>query len=214
MKMYKIIEKLQYITHTISNASHGELARQACLGGVKWVQLRMKDTPGDIIAETAAEVLQTCSEFGAKLIINDHPEIAKEVGANGVHLGKKDMPPEEARKILGDHFIIGGTANTFEDIQRLSRAGVDYIGLGPYRFTDTKKKLSPILGIDGYTDIFNKCREKSIHIPIIAIGGIVAEDIAGIMNTGVYGIAVSSAITAAEDRNEAAKILLNKINDK
>jgi thiamine-phosphate pyrophosphorylase len=129
------------------------------------------------------------------------------VNATGVHLGKTDMPPAEARRILGDGFIIGGTANTFEDIRRLTDEGVDYIGLGPFRFTATKKNLSPILGLEGYKDILSRCRAAGIALPVLAIGGITVDDIPALMQTGVSGIAVSSAIRQAEAAGRCIQVL-------
>ena len=87
------------------------------------------------------------------------------------------MSPSDARKILGNGYIIGGTANTLDDIERLIKEGVDYIGLGPFRYTETKKNLSPILGIGGYKKILTACKEKGYTIPIVAIGGITKNDI-------------------------------------
>lgn len=125
--------------------------------------------------------------------------LVKELQIDGVHLGKNDMPIAEARKILGDGFIIGGTANTFEDVKAHYEAGADYIGCGPFRFTTTKEKLSPILGLEGYKDIIQKMKEESIDIPLVAIGGITKEDIPEIMKTGVNGIALSGCILHAEN---------------
>ncbi|MDR2692557.1 MAG: thiamine phosphate synthase, partial [Dysgonamonadaceae bacterium] len=137
--------------------------------------------------------------YGADLYINDHVEICRRIGATGVHLGKSDMPPGEARKILGKNFIIGGTANTFEDILRLNAEGVDYIGLGPFRFTATKKNLSPVLGLPGYKQIMEQCAVRGINLPVFAIGGITAGDIPALLNSGITGIAMSSAILQAEN---------------
>ena len=109
------------------------------------------------------------------------------------------MPVDEARKILGNGKIIGGTANTIEDIVRLHKQGADYIGCGPFRFTTTKKKLSPVLGLEGYKSIVQNMRDKGIDLPIVAIGGITVADIPAIMATGVTGIALSGAILGAAD---------------
>jgi thiamine-phosphate pyrophosphorylase len=115
-------------------------------------------------------------------------------GAHGVHLGKSDMTPLEARQLLGFEFIIGGTANTFEDVMQLIENGVDYIGLGPFRFTTTKKKLSPTLGLEGYASIFKKMEAADIHFPIVAIGGIQQTDLPPLKTAGVQGIALAGAI--------------------
>ena len=149
-------------------------------------------------------------------IIDDHVELVKKIHADGVHPGKKDMPVAEARKMLGKDFIIGGTANTFEDVKMHYEAGADYIGCGPFRFTTTKKNLSPILGLEGYRSIVSQMKEAGIHLPIVAIGGITFEDIPSIMATGVTGIALSGTILRADNPIEETRRIINieKINNK
>lgn len=210
--MQRSIEKLQYITHQSPSFSHEELVLQACKVDIKWIQVRMKNTPEDEWLATAQLARQYTREHNARLIINDHVEIAKAVGADGVHLGKTDRSPTEARKILGENYIIGGTANTFEDVQQLVAQGVDYIGIGPFRFTTTKKNLSPILGLEGYKKLVQSCQETGIDIPLIAIGGIQVEDVREILETGMYGIAVASAIGYGDLAVNATKFMA-VIND-
>ncbi|WP_405368528.1 thiamine phosphate synthase [Nonlabens sp. Asnod2-A12] len=188
-----MIDTLQYITQGIAPQDHVENIRKACLNGITWVQLRIKNTEYRTVLKTAIEARKITNEFGVKLIINDHYKIAKEVQADGVHLGKTDTCPLIARQYLGNDFIIGGTANTLEDCRILLDKKVDYIGLGPYQFTETKRNLSPVLGVKGYRDIVKELKTKT---PIIAIGGIAINDVAPILKTGVYGIAVSGVITS------------------
>lgn len=205
-----IIKKLHYLTQTGKQGEpHAEMARRACAAGVRWVQLRIKDRPAEYIWEQATETLTICREFGATLIINDHVEIARDMGADGVHLGKTDMDVTQARKLLGPKKIIGGTANTLEDIKTLTHKGVDYIGLGPFRFTTTKQNLSPVLGVEGYRHILRACRALNIQIPIIAIGGIQPEEVAALLETGIHGVAMASAINYADKPSE----LIHKILD-
>ena len=168
-------------------------------GGGRWVQLRMKDASDDEITDKALRIKEMCRQYGATFIVNDKPEIALAVRAHGVHLGRNDMNPAEARKMLGKEYVIGGTANTFEDVVRLKNAGVDYVGLGPFRYTTTKKNLSPLLGADGYEAIISRCRDEGIDIPVFAIGGILKDDIDTLLATGVRGIAVSGGIVNAPD---------------
>ncbi|MND36376.1 Thiamine-phosphate synthase [compost metagenome] len=196
------IDKLQYICTTAAQAE------DACRSGIKWIQLRLKNTPFPEWKQVALDIQAVCKKYGATFIVNDHVHLAKEINADGVHLGKEDMPPAEAREILGDAFIIGSTANTIEDIEQLTVALPDYIGLGPYRFTSTKEKLSPILGLNGYQTILKRCEERKIHIPVIAIGGLQPEDLPDLMKTGVWGIAVSGTITHAENKEVLIKKLL------
>ena len=199
-----MIARLHYITQDIPGYTHAQLVALACQGGVSWVQLRLKNTPDEAWRQAALETLAVCREYDAKLIINDHVQLAQEIGADGVHLGLQDMPTDEARKQLGPNFIIGGTANTFADIQKHVAAGVDYIGLGPFRFTPTKENLSPVLGLAGYQHLLQQCREAGITQPIIAIGGIGMADIEPLLQTKVYGIALSSAINKSENKIAAA----------
>lgn len=190
---------LLFITHYTDTCSYLQSVEIALKGGCRQIQLRMKDCPVREVVQTARQAKTLCDTYHADLYIDDHVEVCKEVGATGVHLGKSDMLPGEARKILGSHFVIGGTANTFEDICRLAAEGVDYIGLGPFRFTTTKNNLSPVLGLQGYKDILMKCNDQGIHLPVLAIGGITAADIPQLMQTGISGIALSSTILQAND---------------
>ena len=169
----------------------------------------MKDAADEEVRPIAIETLQMCRDVGATFIIDDRVELVKELGADGVHLGKNDMPIKEARQMLGSSFIIGGTANTFEDVKVHYEASANYIGCGPFRFTTTKKNLSPVLGLDGYRHIVEQMKDANIQLPIVAIGGITAEDIPAIMQTGVTGIALSGTILHAENPIEEMKKIIN-----
>lgn len=205
---------LQYISHFTPQISYAEGIRMALEGGCRWIQLRMKDASAEEIIACAEEVIPLCRRHGAKFLLDDHVELVRQLGADGVHLGKNDMPVDEARKILGPDIIIGGTANTIEDIIRLHKQGADYIGCGPFRFTTTKKNLSPILGLDGYKIIVLKMKELGIDLPIVAIGGITVEDIPAVMETGVSGIALSGAILDAPDPVEMTARIIETIDNR
>jgi len=199
---------LQFITHETEQFSYREGAFMALEAGCKWIQLRMKDVAVETVRQLAEELKKTCEKYHALLIIDDYVEVAREVKADGVHLGKNDMPIEEARKLLGEGFIIGGTANTFEDVKRHYEAGADYLGIGPFRFTTTKKNLSPVLGLEGYRNIKEQMIEAGIILPAVAIGGITVEDIPAILATGIEGIAMSGAILQAHDPDAEIKRIL------
>ena len=205
---------IQFITHETGSIGYVEGARMALEGGCKWIQLRMKDASDDEVRKAAAEIQPMCKEHEAVFLLDDRVELAKELHADGVHLGKNDMPIDEARRILGEEYIIGGTANTFDDIQRIASQGADYIGCGPFRFTTTKKNLAPVLGIEGYRDIIAKMRNAGINIPMVAIGGITPDDIDEILATGVQGIAVSGTVLNADDPVAMMKSLLSHSDDK
>lgn len=200
--------RVQFITHATERYSCEESALIALEGGCKWIQLRMKDADTAELESTARRILPECRRRDALLIIDDKVEVAMKIGADGVHLGKSDMPVSEARKLAGNAFIIGGTANTFEDICSLAAQGADYIGCGPYRFTTTKKNLAPVLGINGYTRLLSMMRQHGIALPLVAIGGIGIADINPLMQAGVGGIALSGSILRAEDpAGEMRKVL-------
>ena len=186
------INKLHYISQGATPKEHIENIQNACQSGAELVQLRLKNLSDKKILKTALEAREITNHFQTRLIINDHYKIAKEVKADGVHLGKSDACPTEARKHLYSWQIIGGTANTLEDCKNLINKEVDYIGLGPFRFTTTKENLSPVLGLDGYSLIIEELKAET---PIIAIGGITENDIAELLKTGVSGIAMSGEIT-------------------
>ena len=204
--------RLQFITHHNARYSYIDSARIALEGGCRWIQLRMKDANERLLEETAITIQKMCRNYGATFIIDDNVTLTKKINADGVHLGKNDMPIAEARMILGDKFIIGGTINSFDDIlQHLQGATPDYFGCGPFRFTSTKKNLAPILGYEGYKNILTKMRENNINIPLIAIGGICKDDISKLLDCGINGIALSSSILNAEnpiiEMNEIMTIL-------
>lgn len=190
---------VQFITHATERYSYEDAARLALAGGCRWVQLRMKGFTDDEVRPVAERVLALCREHGATLIVDDRVDLAKAVGADGVHLGHEDMPVAEARERLGEEFLIGGTANTFDDVVALCRAGVDYIGCGPFRFTTTKERLAPVLGLAGYAALMARMAEAGLRTPVVAIGGITRADVPALMETGVQGIAVSGAVLRAAD---------------
>ena len=202
---------VQFITHYTEQYSYLDSVRIALEGGCRWIQLRMKDASTEEILPIAKEALAMCRSYGVTFIIDDHVELAKQVKADGVHLGKSDMPIAEARRILGKDFIIGGTANTFEDVIAHHKAGVDYIGCGPFRFTTTKKNLSPVLGLEGYRRIVWQMKEAGIHLPIVAVGGITEADIPELMQIGVNGIALSGSILRAKNPIEEMKKIMTLI---
>ena len=153
-----------------------------------------------------------CRRYSATFILDDHVEWVDILHADGVHLGKSDMPIDEARRLLGQDRIIGGTANTLEDVMLHATRGADYIGCGPFRFTTTKEKLAPTLGLEGYRRILDGMKKKGISLPLIAIGGITKEDIPALMETGVDGIALSGTILRAGSPTEETRNILKILN--
>ena len=237
----KTASRLQFITHFTDKYSYYDSAMMALEGGCRWIQLRMKDADEADIERVARLILPECRRRGAVFVIDDHVELALRVGADGVHLGKNDMPVDEARHLarefvskqvtsrqadgrqgqspclLGseclsaENFIIGGTANTFEDVQRLAAQGANYIGCGPFRFTTTKKNLAPMLGLEGYKRILSQMKECGIGLLLLAIGGITSDDIPQLMAAGVSGIALSGSVLRAEQPVEEMRKVVEKL---
>ena len=200
---------------TLQLISDGDLsvAAQFLDAGGRWIQLRMKDASAEVIVCRGKEMLALCRKRRAVLVVNDAPQLAVAIGADGVHLGQADMPPIEARRIIGDGAVIGSTANTFEQIAARNDGETDYVGLGPFRFTTTKKNLSPVLGTEGYRTILGRMRTENIPLPVVAIGGIELPDIPQIMRTGVDGIALSGAIARADSPATTTANFLNAIRN-
>jgi thiamine-phosphate pyrophosphorylase len=200
--------KLQYISQGTTSQEQLSNIQQALEAGCKWIQLRFKNASEEELIALAKEIKTLCESHQSIFIINDHPHIAVAVNADGIHLGLADMSVAEAKKIIGNNKIVGGTANTLEHVLQRAEEGCSYVGLGPLRFTATKEKLSPIVGLRGYEEIVNALHQQDISIPIYAIGGIVLDDITAIMQTGIYGVAVSGVITNHSDK----KTVVEKFN--
>ena len=191
-----------FVTHATTTA---EILEQTDLvlrqGLADIVELRMKDAPWETILHTAREALALCHAYDIPLLINDRVDIALLTGADGVHLGQRDMSPTEARRLLGEHALIGLTCNSAEDLATARTLPIDYVGIGPFRFTSTKKKLAPILGLEGYRTL----QLHSFPLPAYAIGSVSPEDIPALYALGLYGVAMSSSLIyaarlAADDR--------------
>jgi len=208
-----MIDRLHYISQENEKTDHITAILAALNAGAKWIQLRVKNKSQDEVLALAEAANQLCKKFAARLIINDFPEVARAVSAYGLHLGLNDMSIINARLIVGKEMKIGGTANTFTDIQKRVQEGADYIGLGPFRFTKTKQQLSPILGISGYNEIMDQVRSAGITTPIIAIGGIEFSDLSALLKTGIYGLAFSGALTHAPDPAEMIRLMYQQLEN-
>lgn len=205
-----MFNRLQYISQGNTVEEQLYNIHQALDHGCDWIQMRFKNATSEDTFTLAEALKILCQEYLATFIINDNVALAKQIDADGVHLGLSDMGIAKAREILGNTKIIGGTANTFEDIQNHVQNGCDYIGLGPFRFTKTKEKLSPILGLEGYQKILTQLKEQQIETPIYAIGGILTDDVESIIKTGIHGIAVSGLITESDSKTK----LITALNEK
>jgi len=202
------IGRLHVITDVTvqSRFSHEELAEMACAGGADVIQLRDKHLGDSAFIAVARRVREVCAHHGVTFIVNDRVEVAREVGADGVHLGRSDAAIGEARAILGASTIIGASAGSLADALRVDRAGADYMGFGHIFPATSKAKDTPPVGIEGLVDLCSH-----VTIPVIAIGGITAENAREVMRAGAWGIAVIAAVCAADDPRAATARLRNAV---
>lgn len=196
---------LQYITNTESPSSVTDQIRAVLNGGCRWIQIRMKEATDLEVRNVVETVMPWCLETESFLILDDRVELAKELQVGGVHLGKTDMLPSQARILLGAGAVIGVTANTIDDVKAVRGLDVDYVGIGPFADTKTKKNLAPILGLEGIRRIVTEMKLEQIELPTVAVGGIRLSDVVPLMETGVNGIAVSGAIAYAPDMQKATE---------
>ncbi len=190
---------LQYITNGATPYEVEAEVQSALAGGCRWIQVRMKEADEATVIEAIGRVKPYCREAKAILLVDDRVGLVNKLGIDGVHLGQKDMAPSEARKIIGRQAIIGSTANNIEQVKALDFDNIDYVGVGPLRFTTTKSNLAPVLGLEGYREIMTWLRSADQSLPIVAIGGIMPEDVAALRQLGIYSVAVSGAIANAEN---------------
>ena len=179
-----------------------EIVTAAVHGGATVVQLREKDCSTREFIEQALAIKKFLKDQGVPLIINDRVDVAQAVKADGVHLGQTDMPLEVAKKILGDSMIIGISAESLQDATEAENGGADYLGVSPIYTTPTKTDTAPPLGLEGLRDI-----RKSVRIPLVGIGGLNRDNAAEVIRNGAEGVAVVSAIVAADDPKAAAVAL-------
>lgn len=202
---------LQFITNTEAAATPAEQVKGVIAGGCRWVQIRMKDASDEEISRVVEDVKPLCLETETFLILNDRVELAKKLDVGGVHLGKTDMLPSKARLLLGPAAVIGVTANSIDDVKAVRSLDIDYIGMGPYADTRTKKNLAPILGLEGIRNLCTEMEQLEINISHVAVGGIGLADVVPIMEAGSNGIAVSGAIAFADDISKATSEFLSAL---
>lgn len=205
---------LQYITNTESKRSIKEQVQAVLEGGCKWIQLRMKDATDDEMRRVVDEIKPLCAEHEAWLLLNDRVELCKELKLTGVHLGKQDMLPSKARLELGPLAVIGCTVNTWDDILAVRSLDIDYLGIGPFRMTTTKKNLAPVLGVEGIKALCDRMENEEIELPRVAVGGITIDDVDALKEAGVNGVAVSGAIANADDPVEMTRRFIAKLEKK
>ncbi len=214
------LPRVQYITHPEEDFSNLSWLDNLAEGGVKWVQLRIKEADlaefhpnlhfKATLIEIADLIREKTKELSMILTINDHPEIARLSNADGCHIGMEDS--KESSDLV-DFEIVGGTAHDLNEIDSYSFDMVTYFGVGPYKTTSTKRKIKSVLGIQGYQDLISELKIKNKLKPIFAIGGIEEKDIEGIMKTSVHGIAVSGLLHNNNFDSELIKRVVQKTNN-
>lgn len=185
----------------LNGRTMAQVVEEAILGGVTMIQYREKSLQGQELLEEAVTVQKVCGRYGIPFIINDDPYLAKDINADGVHLGQGDMPINEARKLLGPDKIIGITAKTVEQALAAERDGASYLGSGAMFGSSTKTDAKKMT-VDELRSITG-----SVSIPVVAIGGITADNVSTLDKTGIAGVAVVSAVFAGENIKEDTKKL-------
>lgn len=187
---------------------HTDQVQALCSAGVDWVQLRAKEMSDQELEPIAFECMIRCREIGSIFVLNDRLDLALRLGADGVHLGKLDTPWAEARERAGADFLIGGTVNSVADAERAVASGVlDYVGVGPFKFTHTKKNLAPVLAESDWRAIV----ETLGDLPSYAIGGIEPADIPEVLALGVTGAAICSVLYREPNVSDIYQTLLNTL---
>jgi thiamine-phosphate pyrophosphorylase len=181
--------------------------------GCKWIQLRIKDISTEELLPYAEKAKIHCEEHHANLSINDYAEVARDVEAWGLHLGLKDITVDKARTITGGNVKIGGTVNTIEDVRRRIKEGVDYLGLGPLHYTNTKQNLSPVLGFKGVSELMEFINMNEYKIPVIIVGGVTIPDIKELIKIGVHGVGIAAVLTKSDFPKEIVLKIKENINE-
>lgn len=185
-----------------------EAVRLALKGGARAVQLREKDLPMRELLALAQELRKITKEFGARLFINDRVDVAVAVNADGVHLGGQSMPLAAVRKIVGSNMLIGISSHTVEEAREAEKGGADFITFGPIFSTPSKEKFGAPVGVEAVRTI-----KDHVRIPLFGLGGIKSENISQVMQAGADGIAMISAILAADDIQTAAELMNRRIGE-
>jgi thiamine-phosphate pyrophosphorylase len=207
--MKKYISKLHYLTQDMPNRSHLKQVMIACETGVNWIQYRCLSKPDDELIDEINDIAEICDEWGITLIITNHYHLLDRVDAQGVHIEDFDADLKAIRVSIGPDKTLGASATNIERLLDVQKTGVvDYCGYGPFAHTNTKPNNKPLLGYDGYRELQ---KHKEIKIPAIAVGGVQLSDVEPLVETGVYGIAVSAAVNLADDPAKTLKEFYRKL---
>jgi thiamine-phosphate pyrophosphorylase len=188
--------------------SLAEVVSCAMEGGARWFQLREKDLPARELLALARELRSLTAEAGARLIINDRADVALAVGADGVHLPANGLPPKEARAVLKEGMIIGVSTHTLEEARQAAQAGADYITFGPIYYTPSKAAYGPPVGLKALREAVEAV---GASVPVLGLGGVKPGTVGEVLSCGARGVALISAVIAADDPAEAAREILKEL---
>jgi len=202
---------LMFITQQNEHNTLQEQLEGYVKGGGRLLQLRLKGLPKEELTRIAEHVVEVMQTLGGSVIINDYWDVAQRTRAWGVHIGQGDGDPFEVRKAVGEEMAIGVTVNTLEQLIALKDAPIDYVGLGPLRFTRTKEKIAPLLGMEGVRKVVEGAREAGVSHPIFVIGGVENLDVYPLLELGVHGVAVSGSIASASNASFATEKFMDSV---
>ncbi len=192
----------------LTGLSHADQVVRLSEGGATLVQLREKHLPPFQFHKQAEEALVVARKLGVRIIVNDRVDIALALGADGVHLGQSDLPPEAARRLLGDKVIIGFSTHNLKQALQAAHLPVDYLAIGPIFATSSKNSPEPVVGLDGLRQV----REAVGRLPLVAIGGITHQNASQVLEAGASSVAVISAILTPPTRIvELTKLLFKRL---
>lgn len=198
MKRFELPRLYAITDARLSGLSHAEQVALLCEGGARLVQLREKVSSPREFYRQAEEAVRAARARGARVVVNDRADVALAAGADGVHLGQDDLDPEAARRLLGEDFVIGYSTHNVEQAARAASLPVDYLAVGPVFATASKERPDPVVGLDG----LRRVRACVGPLPLVAIGGITAENAREVLRAGADSVAVISALVAAPERPE------------
>lgn len=207
--MKKYISRFHYVTQDMPGRSHVQQVQIACGAGANWVQYHCMSKPEDELIDEINEIAEICDDWGATLIIANHYDLIDRVDAQGVHIDDIDADLPTIRKIIGADKTLGASVNDADELLKLQSTGVvDYYAYGPFSstLTDDSNDSAP-LGFNGYREL----ERLGISIPVIAAGGIQLDDVEPLLQTGIDGIAVSSAINLVADPAEKVRAFCRKM---
>ena len=201
--MKKYISKLHYLTQDLPNLTHTQQVQLACEAGANWIQYRCFSKTDEEMLEELHPIATICDDWGATLIVTDHSHLVHLADIQGVHIENVDADITLVREQIGEAKTLGVSAINLAQIKKHITNGADYIGCGPFAYTATKPNDFPLWGLQGYKKAVETLKSEGINFPLIAVGGIKAEDVVALMDTGVAGIAVSAAINLSGNIKEA-----------